>query len=153
MEGEEKIVAVTDTLGETVMSKLEGLKGLELGSEEHSRATEDVAKLARIYMDDRKAVEDRLVNLNIKQAQIDAERDIKTDEILERKSSRWVDWAIKGAEIVITAAVTVGCVKLNNKIFRETWTEGLQFESGNTWGGGLTKSLSNKVTNFLGKKG
>ena len=153
MLNEENVVAVEDILGEAVVRGLEGLESLPLGSEEHSRATEDVAKLAKIYMEDRKAVEDRVANINVKQAQIDAENNAKIDEIVERRRSRWIDWSLKGAEIIVTAAVTIGCVKLNNKIFRESWIEGLEFESGNAWGGGLTKSLSNKVTNFLGKKG
>lgn len=144
----EKEVTVEELLNDTIVEQLEKLKGIEPGTEEHTRATEDAAKLCKIYLDDKKAVEDRESDAEIKQKQIDAERDIKTDELIAQKKYRWVDWTIKGVEI----AVGIGCVILNTRTFRKSWKEGLDFETNGAWSGNLTRGISNKVLNFVGKK-
>jgi len=149
---EKDLVTVEEILSEVVALKLGALKDLEPGSEEHSRATEDAAKLARVYFEDRRAVEDREVNSGLKMAQIDAERDAKTEDIIERKWSRWVEWGLKIAEITIPAVVTIGCLRLNNQVYRESLNEVLNFETGNAWGGGITRSVGQKLTSFFGKK-
>lgn len=148
MNDEKEEVTVEELLAETIVKELGDLKKIEPGTEEHSRATEDVTKLCRLYLDDRKAVEDREANTVMKQKQIDAERDIKTDEMVNQYKYRWVDWALRGAEV----AVAVGCVIINAKTFRKSWKEALIFETDGGWSGGVTRSLVNKATNFIGKK-
>ena len=139
-------------LNELLIDQIKKAKDLEPGSEKHKNAMEGLAKLMKVYCDDRNAFEDRNSELVMKQMETDLARENKQEDLIDQKKNRRKDIVIKACEIALTAAVTYGCTKINIKAFRESFVDALNFETDNSWSSSASRGITNQMFGFLKKK-
>lgn len=106
-------------------TKIGELDSLDIGTEEHSRGTEDVTKLYKLIQDDEKQ------EWSIEESEIKANEDDKKYERELEKEKRdakrsWIQFGITTTVAVLT---TIG----TNLFFKHRYHEGLEFEKTGTF--------------------
>ena len=110
-----------DVLG----TKIDELDSLDIGSEEHSRGTEDVTKLYKLIQDDEKQ------EWSIEESEIKANEDDKKyeRELEKEKRDAKRSWIQFGITTTIAVLTTIG----TNLAFKHRYHEGLEFEKTGTY--------------------
>lgn len=114
-----------ENLKTVVDQQIEQLANMELGTEDHTRATNDIVKLyEKIQEDEKQAFEIEKFEYQDDEKVRDLER-----ETAIRKDDNRRNWIQFG----IGTAVTVGTTLLTMAFWKERYHEGLQFEKDGTY--------------------
>lgn len=106
---------IEDLLKEEICEDLEGLKELDLGSDEHKASVDVVTKLIDREVELRKLEIERLEKLESRKA----DEEFKLKQMKENKVDRIIGYVINVAGIVIPVIVTVWGTKVSLKFEEE----------------------------------
>ena len=148
-------VEIKELLGEEIKNQIENLSSLEPGSDEHAKATENLAKLYRLKIDDdkneiddnekfnRRAMdnEQRVIDAELKEKQIDTDIEIRERELeikeQQLREQSWDRWINVGLQIGLTV---IGIVAY------DIWNKrGLRFEETGSITSPQTRNLYSKM--------
>ena len=148
-------VEIKEQLCEEIKNQIENLSSLEPGSDEHTKATENLAKLYRLKIDDDKNEiddnekfnrrtmdnEQRVIDAELKEKQIDTDIEIRERELeLKEEQLReqsWDRWINVGLQVGLTV---IGIVAY------DIWNRrGLRFEETGSITSPQTRNLYSKM--------
>jgi len=136
-----------ELLEEVIEQKLSNMKNLKEGSEDHTRAVNDLAKLYQLKIDEDKAMlsaKEKEAELRLKETQRLDDITHNAAQLRNDKKNRIVKLIIDGAGILISgASIVVGA---------NLWHEGLKFETEGTVGSSMFRNLISRCTSLIFRK-
>ena len=136
-----------EALDEVIQRELTKLKTMDIGSEDHTKAVNDLTKLYQLRIDEKKTAlseAEKTADLHLKEEQNKAENAMKEKQLKSEKHGRIAKLIIDGAGVVIGGlSICVGA---------GLFQQGLEFETTGTVTSSMFRNLLSRTTNLIFRK-
>lgn len=136
-----------EALDEVIQKELTELKNMEVGSDDHTKAVNDLAKLYQLRIDEKKtalAEMEKQADLKLREEQGAADSAIKEKQFRSERHGRIAKLIIDGAGVVV-GALSIG-------VGANLFQKGLEFETTGTVTSSMFRNLLSRTTNLIFKK-